>query len=832
MGKFEDLTNKQFYKLTVLYRAADYVQPSGQHKRMWHCKCECGNECDVRASDLKSGNTRSCGCFQQFSRGKAVFEDLQGKTFGRLTVLYRLPDHITTSGQRKLMWHCRCSCGNECDVYSSLLRKGLKKSCGCLNKEELKRKADERIREQTELKRKKAEAAAAKKAERLELKLKRAEELAVKKAKQEELKRQKYKDTVVKRDKLKIIKQQEDRANGKDCPGKNSLFIKYPKLLAEWDYDKNISFDPNGVMANTSKKVYWKCSKGHSWQASIGSRARGNGCPVCCNKAVLKGYNDLFTTNPELKPEWDYDRNNIDPTQITAGSGKKVYWICPLGHSYDAYISTRTSQKCGCPYCSIPAKRVLKGFNDLETKYPAIAKEWHLTKNGTLTPDGVLCGSARKVWWTCKLGHEYLQTINYKVKGGGCPYCSHQKLLPGFNDFATEHPELLEEWDYDKNTIKPNEITSQTHTKAWWKCPFGHSYQASMDSRCGNSHTGCPICVKENHTSFAEQALYYYIKKAFPDAVNSDRAAIGIELDIYIPSLKIALEYDGLNWHKNNVHELEKNTKCKEKGILLIRIREEGLCLYDDCYCIVRYNIRSESSLTDVIKTTLYDIDKINHIDVDVERDTSKIYSSYIVTRKAQNLGNTYPELSKEWHPTKNGSITAEMVSPMSNKKVWWLGKCGHEWLMSVQDRTNQNCECPICSGKRVLKGYNDLETWCKNNGMEYLLEEWAYEKNYFLPSEVSKSSDKIVYWKCRKCSHTWKIKIDSRTRMKSGCPNCNNLKASLKYSKPIKCLETGEVFSNAQKAAEVYGVTESAIKQCAQGKTKSSAGYHWEYVK
>ena len=115
-GKFEDLTGKKFYMLTVLYRAADYVQPSGQHKRMWHCICDCGKECDIRAADLKSGNTRSCGCFQQYSRGKSSFEDLTGKRFGRLTVLYRLPDHVTPSGQKQRMWCCKCDCGNECDV--------------------------------------------------------------------------------------------------------------------------------------------------------------------------------------------------------------------------------------------------------------------------------------------------------------------------------------------------------------------------------------------------------------------------------------------------------------------------------------------------------------------------------------------------------------------------------------------------------------------------------------------------------------------------------------------------------------------------------------------
>lgn len=139
MGKFEDLTGKQFGKLTVIYRAEDYIQPSGQHKRMWHCKCACGNECDVRAADLKTGNTKSCGCFQQSSRGQSSFEDLTGKEFGRFTVLFRLPNHETPSGQKQRMWRCKCKCGNECDVYATQLKNG-KKSCGCIALEERRKK--------------------------------------------------------------------------------------------------------------------------------------------------------------------------------------------------------------------------------------------------------------------------------------------------------------------------------------------------------------------------------------------------------------------------------------------------------------------------------------------------------------------------------------------------------------------------------------------------------------------------------------------------------------------------------------------------------------------
>lgn len=177
---------------------------------------------------------------------------------------------------------------------------------------------------------------------------------------------------------------------------------------------------------------------------------------------------------------------------------------------------------------------------------------------------------------------------------------------------------------------------------------------------------------------------------------------------------------------------------------MLIRIREAGLKLYDDCICIVREDNRSSEGLSNVIVELLKQLGNTT-VDVDVDRDATTIYSSYIETRKSKNLASIFPDLAKEWHPTKNGSLTAEMVAPVANKKVWWLGSCGHEYQMEIGNRTNQNCGCPYCSGKRVLKGFNDFETWCQDNNTE-LLEEWDYAKNDISPSDVTKASDKRVY--------------------------------------------------------------------------------------
>lgn len=608
----------------------------------------------------------------------------------------------------------------------------------------------------------------------------------------------------------------------------SSLAIAAPELLLEWNYTRNGSLSPYSVTSGSEKKVWWKCSLGHEWSAAISSRMRGHGCPFCSNQKLLAGFNDLATRNPELLEEWDYEKNSILPTEISSGTKKKVWWKCPRGHSFEMSVGNRTAKrKSGCPYCSVPAKRVLKGFNDLETNYPALAKEWHPDENGALSPDSILCGSSKKVWWLGPCGHKFKQSIINRVNGDNCPYCSHQKLLPGYNDFATEHPELLSEWDYELNSLTPKEVMSHSNYKAWWRCPFGHSYQAWLNNRCGQSHSGCPICDKENHTSFPEQALYYYIKQCFPDAVNSDRSIPGVELDVYIPSIKTAIEYDGFNWHKNNTYEQKKNLACHKYGIQLLRIREAGLELFLDCQCFLRENNRSNESLSAVIKQVLKAL--CGFCDVDVERDAAMIYSSYIITRKKQSLKTICPEIAAEWHPTLNGSLSAEMVSPMANKMIWWLCKFGHEWQMSVQDRVNQHCGCPICSGKRIVSGINDLLSRYPE-----LCEEWNYEKNSeigLFPNSVAPHSDKKAWWRCRICGNVWQSKIDSRTRMNAGCPRCGIVASSRAKYKPVLCLETGTMYHSLKEAEEHTGINRQSISSCCKGIQKTAGKLHWKYL-
>ena len=210
------------------------------------------------------------------------------------------------------------------------------------------------------------------------------------------------------------------RVQGSGCPycaGKsvlpeeNSLAAEYPSLVKEWDTAKNAPLMPDQVTSGTRRKVWWRCSKGHSWRAAVFSRTTlGTDCPVCTGRQALAGENDLATLYPEIAAQWDETKNgSLRPSDVTAGSNRPVWWRCGKGHSYRAVIAQRVHRGSGCPYCT--NRKVLRGFNDLATVQPPVAKQWHETLNGALTPEMVTAGSRKKAWWQCPYGHVWKAAI-------------------------------------------------------------------------------------------------------------------------------------------------------------------------------------------------------------------------------------------------------------------------------------------------------------------------------------------------------------------------------------------------------------------------------------
>ena len=465
--------------------------------------------------------------------------------------------------------------------------------------------------------------------------------------------------------------------------------------------------------------------------------------------------------NAELMAEWNWERNTgFDPSQLTLGSNKKVWWKCSKEHEWTTTISNRSNGN-RCPYCS--GRYAIKGENDLQTVNPTLSKEWDYEKNNGLTPADVLPNSNKKVWWKCEKGHEWQARIYSRNTGSGCPYCSGNKVLKGENDLQTINPTLSEEWNSKKNNgLTPADVLPNSDKKAWWKCSKGHEWQAAIKDR--NNGNGCPICNFERKTSFPEYAIEYYLKKYGLDVIHIYKE-LGYELDIYIPPNKIAIEYDGYLWHKNKVKkDLEKNQKCKTDGIKLYRIRE-GLSPLNDSS--IDYIVqKGQRDLPQILREVLNEIIG-TYVDVNLERDAIEIENLREYTEKQNSILFYNPELAKEWNYEKNGNIRPEHFAMSSGKKTWWKCQKGHEWQARIADR-NSGRGCPYCSGQKVLKGENDLQTINST-----LSEEWNYEKNNGLtPTDVMPNSGKKVWWKCKK-GHEWQATIGSRNSG-NGCPYCS----------------------------------------------------------
>ena len=477
-----------------------------------------------------------------------------------------------------------------------------------------------------------------------------------------------------------------------------------------------------------------------------------------------------ISDNAKLMGEWDWIRNNdaaLYPDMLTCGSDKKVWWICKNGHSFCSPISNRAGLGNGCPYCA--NKKVLMGYNDLETINPILAKEWNYDKNIGLKPSDITAGSNKKVWWICNRGHEWQANIYNRNKGSGCPYCSGRKVIQGENDLQTVNPNLALEWDYEKNNdLVPTNISAGSNQKVWWICKKGHSWYASPS---GRKNSGCPTCSIEKHTSFPEQAIFFYIKSIWH--AESRYRLNRKELDIFIPELNIGIEYDGEYYHRSDkakLREKEKDEFFASKQIKIIRIKEwsqkeyhiEG-SIYYYCPDVAYKNL--EQVLVDVFSELGV---KPSLVDIDIERDRSAILEQFWQFEKESSVSQARPDLAAEWDYEMNQDLRPDQINIYSKLKVHWICGKGHRWSAAVYSRSAGN-GCPHCSGQMLTVGENDLKSQNPT-----LCEEWDYAKNAnLLPEQITVNNGRKVWWKCRICSHSWQASVAHRNNDR-GCPVCS----------------------------------------------------------
>lgn len=547
-----------------------------------------------------------------------------------------------------------------------------------------------------------------------------------------------------------------------------------PEVAKEFHPTKNELITPSDITVGSRRGVWWLCPVGHEYLATPNSRlghrdiGKIQGCPYCSGR-LASPENNLLVCFPEIATELDEKKTGLTAETITPSSGKKAWWQCPKGHSYQSRVANRTKLGTGCKYCGTEknSPRAVSEEYNLLLDYPAIANQWHPSKNGDLKPEKMTSGSKKKVWWICPHNHCWKAQVNSRTSGRDCPYCSGNKV--GFeNDLKSMSPEIVAQWDYGKNHPKrPEEFTNGSSKKAWWVCSKGHSWDAVIHSRTSRGR-GCPFCT--NQTSRAEIRLLTEFQHFFPKAQSRLRFE-GKEADIYIEDLNLVLEYDGSYWHKGKeLNDKEKSDFFESLGMNVIRVREAPLSrITTNCVEVSDDIFERKSEVNEVFSLVLLEfsnsIPKKTLVALEqylVESDFRnengyKKYLSYFPSPFPEHsLQELFPDVSKEWHPTNNSPLTPRHFTSKTDSIVWWMCKEGHEWEAPICNRTpsknkSKGSRCPYCSGRRASTKNNISETFPK------FVKEWHPEKNNTnTPDNVSFGNRTIdIWWVCNE-GHEW----------------------------------------------------------------------------
>lgn len=434
---------------------------------------------------------------------------------------------------------------------------------------------------------------------------------------------------------------------GKKVGKNNSLQSKYPQLISEWDFVKNKELSPEKIYYSTLQKVWWKCNKGHEWEESVRLRVVGSknlevlGCPFCSGHRIAED-NCLSTINPKLAREWHPTKNKLTPKEVTKGSHKLVWWLCPKGHEWKATVSKRSHGR-GCPKCNP------------KTSFPEQAIFYYLSKSFP-NIENRFSSEDRTSGYEIDI---FLKDFNIGIEYDGYFYHKDKKNADENKSISLARDEIL------LIRVREEGLPSLDNVKDLvYMCKGGS--EKSLEE-------------------VIEQILLFISNNYFPIEMSSIKVDIQNDKNEILSNYYFIQEKESIfcthpnimnlwNWNKNIVSP--KNLSYGS-GIKVWWVCSKG----HEWKATVSKIIQGQNC---------------------PYCSNKKVYHSILDNniQLGNSLVNRFPEIAKEWHPYKNGDLKPEEVVFGSHKRVWWRCIKGHEWENTVAHRTKRGQGCGICSGR------------------------------------------------------------------------------------------------------------------------------------
>jgi hypothetical protein len=356
--------------------------------------------------------------------------------------------------------------------------------------------------------------------------------------------------------------------------GVNDFKTLYPDIAKYWHPTLNADVSPDAIGVGSKSTYWWKCANDHEYKSDVWNKISGKECRRCAGFKATVGVDDLPTKNPDLAKLLDTSFHAEDALiGVHARSETSFNWVCSVGHTWEQSVRELAKKVKGpCSYCS--NSLVWTGFNDLATKRPDLAKEWDYKENTRSDPNKILFQSDSIVAWRCADHNHPWKTSPYKriYEKSNCPYCGNYKLLKGFNDLETTAPNLAREWDEKLNKVKPSSVIFGSHDKYWWRCVDGHSWDATVSSRCdraGIRGSGCPQCAKSGFDPGAPAVLYFL--------ENVEKGAFKVGITNEGTSRLRAFEGKGWTVHARHPFSLGADARYLERQMQTWLVVELGL---------------------------------------------------------------------------------------------------------------------------------------------------------------------------------------------------------------------------------------------------------------